>query len=515
MTPTDRTHAGPEWRWAIGIIALMTAIQLAAGAGTPLDGDETYYWEWSRHLAPGYFDHPPAIAYLVWAGRWIFGDTPLGVRLLSILCNAGGMALMVLLALRCGGERAALRTALAVVTVPIISVWLLLATPDPALFLAHAASVYGLVRAIEAPPRSRASLHWWVIAGLALGASLLAKEMAILLPLGVLLAFVTHPALRRRLGEPGPWLACGIALVLFAPVVIWNSGNDWPFAFQLNHGLGAPKGSAFERELNLLLSQVGVGGGILFVLMVIATADGLRRRRTEPIPYLFAVITVVSFSLFVLSALRRRVEANWPAPAYTTAVLLLALSARGGSWHRWLKAGYALGAVVVILAYAHMLAPVFRRTSGGDLVRRGHGWSLIAERIGAVRMNQPEGTTTWLAGNTYQDASELAFHLPDHPRVFSLNLASRTNQYVLWPQFSAEAKPGDDVIFIRSFTGVIPEAVHLLAPHFETVDLVDRVEPSAAYPEIPSRGIWVMRKWLGTWPDTDGRLTARPQIGSN
>src|SRR3979490_3190704 len=61
------------------------ALALVAGAWTPLTFDEAYYWMWSKHLAGGYYDHPPMVAFVIRAGTMIAGDTELGVRLGSIL----------------------------------------------------------------------------------------------------------------------------------------------------------------------------------------------------------------------------------------------------------------------------------------------------------------------------------------------------------------------------------------------------------------------------------------------
>ena len=77
---------GP-WPIAIIVIGLGAAVRLALAAWLPLFPDETYYWEWSRHLAPGYFDHPPAIAWVIRGGTVLLGDTPLGVRLFPVLAG--------------------------------------------------------------------------------------------------------------------------------------------------------------------------------------------------------------------------------------------------------------------------------------------------------------------------------------------------------------------------------------------------------------------------------------------
>src|SRR5207253_7639997 len=67
------------------IVLALVALRLVAAAWTPLTFDEAYYWMWSKHLAPGYYDHPPMVALVIRLGTMIAGDTELGVRLVSIL----------------------------------------------------------------------------------------------------------------------------------------------------------------------------------------------------------------------------------------------------------------------------------------------------------------------------------------------------------------------------------------------------------------------------------------------
>ena len=69
---------------ALAILALV-ALRLVAAAYTPITFDEAYYWMWSKHLAGGYYDHPPMVAVVIRLGTLIAGDTELGVRLVSIL----------------------------------------------------------------------------------------------------------------------------------------------------------------------------------------------------------------------------------------------------------------------------------------------------------------------------------------------------------------------------------------------------------------------------------------------
>ena len=133
---------GSAWRQALWILAASTAVRLVLGALIPLFPDETYYWDWSRHLAGGYFDHPPGIAVLIAGGTALLGDTPLGVRLLPILAgSAGGLALL-LTACHFGGARAARYTSIVFAVIPLAAAGLVLATPDAPLLAGIACGKY-------------------------------------------------------------------------------------------------------------------------------------------------------------------------------------------------------------------------------------------------------------------------------------------------------------------------------------------------------------------------------------
>src|ERR1700757_679939 len=67
------------------VVLALLVLQLLVAAWTPLTFDEAYYWTWSKHLAGGYYDHPPMVALVIRAGTMIAGDTEIGVRLVSIL----------------------------------------------------------------------------------------------------------------------------------------------------------------------------------------------------------------------------------------------------------------------------------------------------------------------------------------------------------------------------------------------------------------------------------------------
>ena len=56
------------------LLALVFLVRIVAAATTPLTEDEAYYRLWSQHLAFGYYDHPPMIAWWIWLGRHLAGS---------------------------------------------------------------------------------------------------------------------------------------------------------------------------------------------------------------------------------------------------------------------------------------------------------------------------------------------------------------------------------------------------------------------------------------------------------
>ena len=81
MNPNEARVALNTGLAILGLVAL----RLIAAAFTPITFDEAYYWMWSKHLAGGYYDHPPMVAVVIRLGTLIAGDTEFGVRLVSIL----------------------------------------------------------------------------------------------------------------------------------------------------------------------------------------------------------------------------------------------------------------------------------------------------------------------------------------------------------------------------------------------------------------------------------------------
>ena len=531
-TPHDASHdarrAAPHdtpshWHQALWILAASLVVRLALGAITPLYADETYYWEWSRQIAFGYFDHPPVVAWMVAAGTQLLGETPLGVRFFAILAGSVGGFAIVRTACHLAGESAARFAALIVALMPLMAGGLALATPDATLFAGVSYALYGVTRAVDPVEEPRAALGYWMLAGVAIGVAMLSKLTGVLVPLGVVLAFAAEPSLRRHFATPGPWLAVAMASLLMLPFLIWNADHDWiSFRFQLQHGLGAEgRGNWASREFSLVWSQIGVATPILLGLFVVAVARALRVSRAlraprEPMRFVLATVALTVLLFFIASATRRPVEPNWPAISWMAAIILLA-SARPLARTRVERWGVGLAGTISVLALAHVVVPYLPVPPRRDPTIKSHGWPALASAVDSARTalaGRAPRVAPAVAVNRYQDAALLAYHLSDRQPVFALNLGARKNQYDLWPQFGERAARGATILLVvdarNESSATLPATIARLAPHFARFERGPLVALARGDAVFGHRRLWVLTGWTGTWPaDSTDLLTTR------
>jgi hypothetical protein len=495
---------------AFAIVTIAAVVRLIFAALIPVFPDEAYYWAWSRHLAPGYFDHPPGIALLIRFGGMLlapFGasSSPLGVRLGPVIAGWIAALATVAIARRLSGEEGALRAAIVISVLPLAAAGLILATPDSPLLAATAVALYCLVRAVESPPNSSDSLGWWAITGVVLGLAFASKYTSIFLPVAAVIAILIRPDLRVRFREPGPYVACVLATIVFLPVLVWNSHHAWiSFVFQIQHGLSQSQGSAllaaWKHLGDFFGGQAGLASPILFVMLAMAVVAGIRW--SGSVRFVLAMVAAVTFGFFLYSSLRRRVEPNWPAPMYIPAIALLAATPRSARGKKWLDAGIALAAVMSLIIYLQGIFPILPIPPQKDPIGRAYGWRELTMRVDtAARIASGEThSTTWLGGDRYQEASELALHWPTHPPTFALNLAGRPNEYDLWPQYPAVARPGDNLLLVLDESDVPHQAIVVLAAYFTEARRGELVTLSRGHGAITTRRIWILVNWHGGWP---------------
>ena len=205
-------------------LALATlALHLATSGRYAMFRDEFYYVACGRHLDWGYVDHPPLIALLARASAMIGAHSLTLFRLLPALAGAATVWLAAAMARRMGGGRAAqLLAGLAVIVAPVYLEAFTLLTVNAFEELAWTMLLALVIGLLDGDPPWR-----WVLVGIVAGLALETKHSVAFLLVGLAVGLLLTPE-RRWLRRRGPWLAAALALVLFAPNLLWEVRHGWP-----------------------------------------------------------------------------------------------------------------------------------------------------------------------------------------------------------------------------------------------------------------------------------------------
>jgi 4-amino-4-deoxy-L-arabinose transferase-like glycosyltransferase len=375
------------------IVLAVAAVRLWVAAATGLVLDEAYYTLWSFFPSAGYLDHPPAIAWQIGAGRLVFGDTELGVRVLAVLNGVVIAAAIWRIGVLLFDRTIA---ALAVIwfTATTAAALGFVATPDSPSNLFWTLTLWAIAEFV-----ARRDASWWIPAGLFMGLGFASKLTTGFLPIGLLLFLLTSAERRRWFGLWQLWAGVVIAVLVLLPVLFWNAENDWAMVlFQGQRIVGGEylTDGFVGNFVDLIGGQLLAAGPILFLSAIIATGVALARRFREH-GLALVVLTSLPIFLFMLQqVVRWKVEANWPVVAWPA--LSLAGASLVANWRHWAGAvlrwtHVAIGAIAVTLIYVQALWQPFDAPSI-DRTREQRGWPQLQTELLALAQ---ENGARWIA----------------------------------------------------------------------------------------------------------------------
>lgn len=408
-------------------VLALVVLRLVAAAWTPLTFDEAYYWMWSKHLAGGYYDHPPMVAFVIRAGTAILGDTELGVRLVSILLALPmSFAVYRTATILFGGMRMAANATILLNVTLMAAVGTLIVTPDAPLLVASSFVLFFLAKVLETGRGA-----WWLAVGAAVGTALLSKYTALFFGPAILIWLALVPKLRRWLISLWPYLGGLVALAIFSPVILWNADHHWvSFIKQIGRARIEDFRPAFIGEL--IPTQIAFATPLVFLLGAMGLYALLRRNAGALAARMLIntnLWTIVAY--FIWHSLHARVEANWFAPVYPAFAIAAAVAANP-RWDlrqqrivdfclRWAApTGILMFALLIVQANTGFLSG-YRRDATVRSV--GVGWRELASEIEAVRARV--GASCVLAPD-YGTTGWLAFYLPKGSCV------AQQNQRIRW-----------------------------------------------------------------------------------
>jgi 4-amino-4-deoxy-L-arabinose transferase-like glycosyltransferase len=345
-------------------------------------------------------------------GHSLLGHHPLAVRIGAILSGVllavAGRALGKDLFGAAAGNRAGIFLALA----PVFAGNSFLMTPDTMLIPAWAFAMLFAWRG----SRPEAPMAWWLAVGAAVGMGMLSKYTMVLFFAGLGLLWLLSPGNRKRLFL-GSVMAGIVALIIFIPVIRWNSQHDWSsFAHQLNHG--------FRNEHTSLINFQNLADYAAFLIVLVSPVLGLLCFRTaatrmaDPrFRFLGAFFWIVVL-FFGYSAGKAHIEANWPMTAFVSGLIMVA-----GDWERYSRAWRKAAVVVLLIADLGAVIGVcllaFFQQNPAPLWKNPTEIPKLEEFLGAKKLADTVSTefsktgADFICVPSYQLFGVLAFYAPE------------------------------------------------------------------------------------------------------
>src|ERR1035437_7574665 len=287
----------PKVAWNLVALAVCAHAfaELAAITSYGYFRDELYYLACADHPAAGDVDQPPLSILFLSAWRAVFGDSLVVLRIPPLVLGVSIVVLTALLARRLGGGRVA-------------------------------PGAPPLAEILDLDP-GRGAMPLWLLLGVVLGLGLENKISVLWLGFGLFAGLVLTPA-RRWLKTRGPWLAGGIAALLFLPHVLWQVANGWPtLEFMRNATQGKykafPLPSFLKEELlhfNLVAAPLWIAG----LVWLLASRDGGRFRA-------LGLVWATTFAILIVNGNAK--------PEYLSPAFAPLLAAGGVAFERLLHRG--------------------------------------------------------------------------------------------------------------------------------------------------------------------------------
>lgn len=477
------TEFSSRWRRsALIFIVAVSVIKLLILPLLDLQPQDAYYWQYSRHLALGYFDHPPVHAWTCWLTTAFFGDNAFGIRFGPWLYGLGLLLLVFFFAERIYGSETGFWATVAAGLTPLFAIGSGILTPDPPLLFFWTLSVFlGYIAISE-------DRKWlWIPVGFAVGLAMLSKYTAVFLGLGFLLAMMFDKTGRKHLVSPFPYLGILAAAVAFSPQIIWNYQNDWAsFTYQSTRRAGEMSRWRFDLFGGMIVSQLLLVSPVLFVGILWASFKGFwqgifQKNFRKLYMASFAVPIILFFSVI---ALRYWVKMNWLAPAYVSgAIVFVGMIIRRPRGRKFLKWGVIIAGVETFLLYLLVLLPFVPLTGESAY---WEGWRELAEKVEVIRNDMDE--EPFIAGWGYKVPSELAFYLPDKPETHSNEVFGKHGlNYTYWT--NTDELIGRDCIFIADRREPFRDE-ELLQEHFESIKGPIELKPKRAGNVVTTFRIW-------------------------
>jgi hypothetical protein len=338
-------------------------------------GDELYYFACSKHLAWGYVDQPPMVAFLTFLSTHIFGETMFSLRLMSGLAGA----VTVLLAARIvklfgGGKFSQSLAALSICLAPAFPALSSFFSMNPVDIMLCTLFVLLFLSAVKIPSRMK-----WIAVGILIGAGLLNKYTFLVLGFSLLVSLVITKQW-RTLRLPWLYVSAALGFLIFLPHILWQIHNDWPTLEFMRNATEYKNLSlsplTFLAQLALSLNPLTLPIWLCGLAYLLFSKDAKEFRYLGWTVIIFLIIYMMqnSKSYYVIPI--------FPVLLGAGAVAVERFSLRRGArWLRWITVSFVIVSGTILMPLAVPILPVEQFVTYAKTL---HIWN-------AIRMEKGEG----------------------------------------------------------------------------------------------------------------------------
>lgn len=406
---------------------------------------DAYYYFYAEHPALSYYDHPPAIAWLLKLFSIFFGKKVFIIKLANTVTTLFTLFFFYRLARNFLSKHVAQKAMLLLFPTLMITILSLVSTPDVPLLLCWALTLLSLYHALF-----REEKMAWLWAGVMMGLAFDSKYTAVFLPLGMMLFLIFSKAHRKWLATPWPWIAVVLMVIVSSPVIIWNAQHNMAsFRFQSASRAGDMQIRPLDA-LGVIGHQAGIlmpvlFFGLLWLIYKLIRKYKLRIAAIPPEQLFLLCFFLPLFIGFSLISPFYWVKLNWMMPAYISGVIWASVyfSKKMIRWQIMIAFVVHLAMAVELLFY-----PV--HVNSDDV---WVGWGKMARTVKQLKTQYPGDFV--FSADDYKTSAVLNFYFDE--LVYGQNVLGRKALQFDYIGTDLNTLKGRNALFVNSRVGDVTD----------------------------------------------------------
>ncbi len=405
------------------LAGLLFLINIVQAYFTDLIYDEAYYWYYAKHLAWGYFDHPPMVAFMIKLSG-LFFDGELGVRFISCVLSVGTLLILWQTIDHPKKRDFVPHFFVLVFSMTLLNAYGFFTLPDTPLLFFLALFLWIYKKFLNS-----SNLLWAILLGGSIALLMYSKYHAVLIILLVL--FSNLNLLRNKYA----WIAVIVALLCYVPHLLWLYENN--FISVKYHIFERPNRAYDFADFTLgFFANLLVLFGLTFPWIYRAL---FKYRHTNAFQRALLFIVYGFIIFFFLSSFNRRIQTQWLIAICIPFILIVYRQMlEDKTTRRWImKAGLVNIAVLLYLRVGLAYAPLF------PVHYESHGNEKWVQSVVSEIGDMPV-----VFENSYRRAPMYEFY-SGSPTYSLNNIMYRQNQYSI--DNSESRVQHQDVLYVSRF----------------------------------------------------------------